>query len=86
MHHLRQFLDILQREGELVRVETLISSDFEIAASSLLRLHAQGYPVELTIDEITAKKITDRCSEYLSSGNAEGEEERTGYTGFSLLD
>ena len=31
MHNLRQFLDQLQREGELVRVETPVSSDLEIA-------------------------------------------------------
>ena len=31
MHNLRQFLDILQREGELVRIETPVSSDLEIA-------------------------------------------------------
>ena len=31
MHNLRLFLDRLQREGELVRVETPVSSDLEIA-------------------------------------------------------
>jgi len=44
MHNLRQFLDILQREGELVRVETLISSDFEIAAGSLGLPHETRLP------------------------------------------
>ena len=45
-----------------------------------------GYPVGLTIDEITTKKITARWSEYFPSGNVEGEEDRMGYKGFSLLD
>ena len=44
MHNLRQFLDILQREGELVRVETLISSDFEIGAGSLGLPHEARLP------------------------------------------
>ncbi len=45
-----------------------------------------GYPVELIIDESTAKKVTDRWSKYFPAGNVEGEEDRMGYKGFSLLD
>ena len=45
-----------------------------------------GYPDELIIDEDTAKKVTDRWSEYFPAGNVEGEEDRMGYKGFSLLD
>ena len=45
-----------------------------------------GYPDELVIDEDTAKKVTDRWSEYFPAGNVEGEEDRMGYKGFSLLD
>ena len=44
-----------------------------------------GYPDELIIDEIT-KNVTDRWSEYFPAGNVEGEEDRMGYKGFSLLD
>ena len=44
MHNLRQFLDILQREGELVRVETLVSSDLEIVASILGLPHETRLP------------------------------------------
>ena len=44
MHNLRPFLDILQREGELVRVETLVSSDLEIAASGLGLPHETRLP------------------------------------------
>ncbi|MDE0962560.1 MAG: UbiD family decarboxylase [Candidatus Latescibacteria bacterium] len=45
-----------------------------------------GYPDELIIDESTAKKVTNRWSEYFPAGNVEGEEDRMGYKGFSLLD
>ncbi len=45
-----------------------------------------GYPDQLIIDESTAKKVTDRWSEFFRAGNVKGGEDRMGYTGFSLLD
>ena len=73
---------------------------FEPAADTELRRHypcytppvvldcrmKPGYPDELIIDESTAKKVTDRWSKYFPAGNVEGEEDRMGYKGFSLLD
>ena len=44
------------------------------------------YPDELIIDESTAKEVTDRWRGYFPAGNVEGEEDRMGYKGFSLLD
>ena len=42
MHNLRQFLDIPQRGGELVRVETPVSSDLEIAETHRRVIAAAG--------------------------------------------
>ena len=45
-----------------------------------------GYPDELVTDEETARKESNRWKEYFPEGNVEGEEDRWGYKGFSLLD
>ena len=42
MHNLRQFLDLLRREGELVTVDAPVSSDLEIAEIHRRVLAAAG--------------------------------------------
>ncbi len=45
-----------------------------------------GYPGEVIVDAEVASKVTQRWSEYFPNGDVEGEEDRMGYGGFSLLD
>ncbi len=45
-----------------------------------------GYPGEVFADAEVAAKVTRRWGEYFPEGNVEGEEDRMGYKGFSLLD
>ena len=45
-----------------------------------------GYPGEVIADEAIVKQVTRRWSEYFPNGDVEGEEDRMGYAGFSLLD
>ncbi len=75
------------------------AGDLYAADTRLVRHHASytppvvldcrkkpGYPDELMTDETTARKVSNRWTNYFPHGGVEGVEDRLGYTGFTLMD